>query len=274
MSFISSLFSAKPQPQPQPQPQSAAARTPQSLVASGPADGPSAPLVLSSSEERVSLLELFTSEGCSSCPPAESWFRQLRERGDLWTRVVPVAFHVDYWNRLGWLDSLSSAASTARQQQYGEEWSSTSIYTPEFVLNGREWRRPSKLADPRRALDTAVAQRVGRLVAERTANRRFTVTFSPANQTNGKLRLTAALLVNGLEHRVTSGENSGKRLVHDFAVLSLVEHRMQQSTSGTYTATVEWPASNPQGAASLSVAFWVSMLDSQLPIQCVGGDLP
>ena len=272
MSILSTLFASKArlaEPMATPQLLSVAA-TRESSAAAGP-------LLLSSSEERVALLELFTSEGCSSCPPADDWYRQLRARTDLWTRFVPVCFAVDYWNRLGWTDSLSSAAFTARQHRYAQEWDTSRVYTPEFVLNGREWRRPSKLADPRRPLDTTTAPRVGKLVAERTGSRQFTVTFTPTSTQHAKLRLTAALLGNGVEHRVTSGENSGRRLVHDFAVLSVVEDRMRQSKVGSstssYTSTVEWPASNQQGATSLSVAFWVSSVDSQQPIQSVGGDL-
>jgi hypothetical protein len=61
-----------------------------------------------SGESNVSLLELFTSEGCSSCPPAEEWTSQLRQNSLLWNQIVPVAFHVDYWNDLGWRDPYSS----------------------------------------------------------------------------------------------------------------------------------------------------------------------
>ena len=64
----------------------------------------SEPLVFESGEARTMLVELFTSEGCSSCPPADAWISQLKESPDLWKKIVPVAFHVDYWNNLGWRD--------------------------------------------------------------------------------------------------------------------------------------------------------------------------
>src|SRR5690242_13991684 len=66
----------------------------------------------------VSLLELFTSEGCSSCPPAEKWLGDLREETGLWRDFVPVAFHVNYWDHLGWRDALASAAFTQREHAY------------------------------------------------------------------------------------------------------------------------------------------------------------
>ena len=259
MSCISRLLSLKTQPA-----TTAPATVPRLLASSVYVS--SAPLVLCSGVERTPLLELYTSEGCSSCPPADSWFRQLRASGDLWTRCVPVAFHVDYWNRLGWPDALSSATATARQRQYAKEWDTAQVYTPEFVLDGHEWRRSSPL-------NTGASPPVGKLLAERTGALRFTVVFTPVSM-HVQLTVTAVLLANGVQHHITAGENSGKRLVHDFAAISLVQVSMRQASNGTYTATVEWPPLQQYGATSLSVAIWVSASGSQSPIQSVGGDLP
>src|SRR5579859_334549 len=85
-----------------------------------------------SSERQTSLLELYTSEGCSSCPPAEAWISNLKSRSGLWTDFVPVAFHVDYWNGLGWRDKLSSEEFSQRQRDYAQAWSAQDVYTPEF----------------------------------------------------------------------------------------------------------------------------------------------
>jgi hypothetical protein len=93
-----------------------------------------------SGETQTSLIELFTSEGCSSCPPAEKWLSAFNSNPDLWKKVVPVAFHVDYWNHLGWCDRFSKPEFTLRQQQYAAGWGGDSVYTPGFVVNGREWR--------------------------------------------------------------------------------------------------------------------------------------
>src|SRR5262249_36121801 len=93
-----------------------------------------------SGETQTTLLELFTSEGCSSCPPAEKWISNLRSNPDLWKKVVPVAFHVDYWDHLGWRDPFSKQEFTERQRSYAATWGGDSIYTPGFVVNGREWR--------------------------------------------------------------------------------------------------------------------------------------
>ena len=99
-----------------------------------------APIQFQSPARQVALVELYTSEGCSSCPPAESWLSGLKEKPGLWNEFVPIAFHVDYWNYLGWRDKWSSKQYSDRQRDYAGVWGSESIYTPEFVLNGKEWR--------------------------------------------------------------------------------------------------------------------------------------
>lgn len=94
----------------------------------------------SSGEQPVPLVELFTSEGCSSCPPAEHWLGELREEEGLWRDFVPVAWHVTYRDRLGWPDKFADKAYTDRQYAYAEQWNARSVYTPGLVRGGDEWR--------------------------------------------------------------------------------------------------------------------------------------
>src|SRR5215471_15461328 len=100
----------------------------------------SEPKTFESSDAQSSLIELFTSEGCSSCPPAEKWLSGLKSNQELWKKIVPVAFHVDYWDHLGWRDRFAKPQFTSRQQHYASTWGSDSVYTPAFVVNGKEWR--------------------------------------------------------------------------------------------------------------------------------------
>src|SRR5215831_9028607 len=100
----------------------------------------SEPRTYESGETQNSLLELFTSEGCSSCPPAEKWLSALKSSQDLWKKIVPIAFHVDYWDHLGWRDRFAKPDFTQRQQRYAAAWGGDSVYTPGFAVNGREWR--------------------------------------------------------------------------------------------------------------------------------------
>src|SRR5262245_43259594 len=81
----------------------------------------------------VVILELFTSEGCSSCPPADKLLPELTKLG---SNIIPISFHVDYWNRLGWVDPFSSSNYSDRQRKYGEQFKLESIYTPQLVVNG------------------------------------------------------------------------------------------------------------------------------------------
>src|SRR6476659_1367183 len=100
----------------------------------------SEPKTFESGDTQSSLIELFTSEGCSSCPPAEKWLSALKSSSDLWKKAVPVAFHVDYWDHLGWRDRFAKPEFTSRQQRYAAAWGGDSVYTPGFVVNGKEWR--------------------------------------------------------------------------------------------------------------------------------------
>src|SRR4051812_9133614 len=97
-----------------------------------------APSRFTSGQTRTHLLELYSSEGCSSCPPAEAWVGGLREAPGLWRDFVPVAFHVAYWDQLGWRDRFATPEFNARQYAYASAWGTESVYTPEFVLDGAE----------------------------------------------------------------------------------------------------------------------------------------
>jgi hypothetical protein len=97
-----------------------------------------APVSFQSSERQTALIELYTSEGCSSCPPAESWLSGLKSAPGLWNDFVPVTFHIDYWDNPGWRDKWSSKQFSDRQRDYARALGSAEIYTPEFVLNGKE----------------------------------------------------------------------------------------------------------------------------------------
>jgi hypothetical protein len=225
---------------------------------------------VTSPESRVHLIELFSSEGCSSCPPADAWLSSLRKQPGLFKTFVPIEFHVDYWNRLGWVDRFSRLAFTARQQEYASEWMSQGVYTPGFVLDGREWRPPPPGFEAPSGLGD---DRVGVLSARRISGHRFALSFRPRGARGGPWRIYGALLGNGLVSRVSSGENSGRTLRHDFVVLALKSELLERS-GGEYTAVVELGPSPTSASESLGFAFWVSTGRSQAPVQAVGGVLP
>jgi len=97
-------------------------------------------IIFQSQEKQTILIELYTSEGCSSCPPAESWLQQFKDNPLLWKEFIPMAFHVDYWDDLGWKDPFSQKQWTERQQRYQKQGNISQVYTPGFIISGQEWR--------------------------------------------------------------------------------------------------------------------------------------
>lgn len=210
---------------------------------------------------RVSLIELFTSEGCSSCPPAEAWFGRLKENPGLWRDFVPVSFHVDYWDGLGWPDRFARKEFTQRQQTYAQTWRSASVYTPGFVLDGREWTGWRRTSPPSRS-----SLKPGVLRVKETASGSFTVSFSPTSDGGRGWRFHLAVLGTGLSSKVSAGENSGRKLTHDFVVIAFQE---KQAT----TNEVNFELKPPEAAAGgrLALAAWVSRAGEQEPVQALGG---
>jgi len=96
--------------------------------------------IFSSDDKQTTVIELFTSKGCSSCPPAERWLNKLVEHPGLWEDFIPLAFHVDYWDRLGWKDVYAKPEHTRRQYRYQKDGNVRVVYTPGFFANGQEWR--------------------------------------------------------------------------------------------------------------------------------------
>jgi hypothetical protein len=236
---------------------------------SGPTTQQSMPVTFRSSERRTALLELFTSEGCSSCPPAEAWLSRLKDSSGLWKDFVPIAFHVDYWDHLGWRDEWGSKTFSERQQTYAQSWHSDSVYTPGFVLNGREWRAwPGSKNVP-----SATSLQVGVLAVTSTDRSQWHIEFFPLRAKPSTSEFHAALLVSDLNSEVKAGENRGRRLVHDFVALELAEGVLSASgkaARGDFT----FHGTRKGAEGGLAVAVWLSSPGSLEPVQATGGWLP
>ena len=220
-------------------------------------------LKFSSGGEQVTLIELFTSEGCSSCPPAEAWLSSLKTDPRLWEEIVPVAFHVDYWDYLGWKDSFSSPAHSQRQRRYQSEGGIRSVYTPGFVINGREWRGWIRQQDP-----VIVEKPAGRLDLTLEGSS-VTAHYVEQDGGQGGYTLNLAVLAFDVRSKVTSGENSGRYLHQDFAVIG---HKAVQSDAGRWDTSL--PRSNTNAVQRYGLAAWVSHEGSLAPLQAVGGWIP
>lgn len=229
-----------------------------------------APVQFESPARQTTLLELYTSEGCSSCPPAEAWLSKLKNTPGLWTNFVPVAFHVHYWDRLGWRDKLSDEQYSARQQAYAQLWSAQNIYTPEFALNGKEWRDWSGF---RGVPPSSTSSTPGTLQVSSTDGRHWTAKFNPQDQTRRDYEVAAAVLISDLDIDVKSGENAGRHLQHDFAALSLITRPFTNQTNSLEAKFIV--DDNPKAITGrLALAVWVTQSGKLEPIQATGGWLP
>jgi len=165
----------------------------------------------------AALVELYTSEGCDSCPPADAWLRKLPAAGA--GLVVPLAFHVDYWDYIGWKDPFASPAFSARQRELAGIARTRVVYTPQVVLAGRDyrgWASGARLATDVRAVN-AVPARADLSLALAGAEFRAAATVSKAGD-RADAALYVAVYENGLANEVTAGENRGATLRHDFVV--------------------------------------------------------
>jgi hypothetical protein len=152
-------------------------------------------------DPRPVVVELFTSQGCSSCPPADAFLGELARRGD----VLALGFHISYWDSLGWKDPLSSPSSTERQKAYARHFTDGRIYTPQMVVDGTD----EMIGSDRAAVLAAIGDARPEAIAPVSfaADRRAVAIGSGAG--NGKI-----VLLRFVQHRTTdvgAGENSGRR---------------------------------------------------------------
>jgi hypothetical protein len=235
-----------------------------------------ATVAFSSGPNAVPLLELYSSEGCSSCPPAERWLGGKTDDAGLWRDFVPVSFHVNYWDRLGWKDALASPAYTERQYAYAAAWGTRNVYTPEFVFQGREWHP----GDPHPPVQSA-----GKLELTREGDGGCVVRFSPASQDKEPKAYTVqiAVLGGGIVSSVKAGENSGRTLHHEFVAGALLSaplakaNTKQEDEAAVYEAHVAapvWPTDKTPAPRRQALIAWVSRTGDLTPLQATGGWLP
>ena len=177
-----------------------------------------------SGERTVALVELYTSEGCDSCPPADRWLSSLGPRGFAPDRVVPIALHVDYWDYIGWKDPYARQAHTARQRKMARLARAAMIYTPQVLLQGQDYRAWNSMAFEQ-VVSKINAQpakaRISLSLDTRRANA-FEVEAAaelPGAPPSPDAALFLGAYENKLVSEVKAGENRGKSLPHDYVVL-------------------------------------------------------
>jgi hypothetical protein len=179
----------------------------------------------------VAVVELFTSEGCSSCPPADGVLSELAAAGE--ARVIPLSFHVDYWDSLGWPDPFATAESTARQEEYARRAGARGLYTPQMVVGGRSVfvgsERSRALLAVHEELERPARARL--VVTARRENDNVTFGYAVEGTAPGD-RLTVALVLDEAEVKVPRGENAGKKLRHARVVRAFADTDVGHRATG------------------------------------------
>lgn len=231
--------------------------------------------------ETVALLELYTSEGCSSCPPAEKWLSELRGRAGEelrreGLRFVPLALHVDYWDHLGWKDHFASPTFSDRQRSLSRMASAKFVYTPEVFISGQETRTWGTAASLKEAIRRVNRQQAMVNIELRSdLNARmlqvaadFTVPGAPRQP---RLEAYIALFENGLSTDVKAGENSGRMLAGDYVVRRWIGPIELGAGTSLYRGSVELGSDWKQDRIGL--AAFVQEARSGKVVQALASDL-
>ena len=205
------------------------------------------------------VVELFTSQGCASCPPADALLTVLAEKED----VVALAYHVDYWDYVGWEDTFGDAAFSDRQRAYAKSWGSSRIYTPQMVVNGAKAVVGSRHSEVHGALDDASLPLPVEIAREGDMLR---IAIPP----DGGLDDAVVWLVSYIgraDVRIDSGDNAGKAMVYTQVVTGRQALGMWESASG---ADLKLPLPELLGQGSTGVAVIVQQERNGLPGPILG----
>ncbi|MBI5717075.1 MAG: DUF1223 domain-containing protein [Burkholderiales bacterium] len=219
------------------------------------------------------VVELYTSEGCSSCPPADVWLSTLKGRAD----VIALGFHVTYWDRLGWPDRFANEAYTRRQHEIAARHGSSSVYTPQVVVDGLDWRGWPRLpqaaaaSSPSHSLSHSRPHSPPEVTLTRAADGQVQAHVSPAAGADATQTLTAYWAVVEHQHtsRVRTGENAGETLRHDHVVRL---HRTLPAFAAREGLTSRLDVPPGVAAHPRRIVFVVTSLPDARPLQAVALD--
>jgi hypothetical protein len=180
-----------------------------------------------SGAQLATIAELYTSEGCDSCPPADKWFSNFRSQAKSGATVVPLAFHVDYWDYIGWKDRFANAQYANRQRTAVALQGSRSVYTPQVMVDGRDnrsWQSASRFETSMRELTNRAPRATISANASESAGALdvFADVAVPSEVDRRDAQVYIAITENNLVSRVTAGENRGATLKHDYVVRELL----------------------------------------------------
>ena len=230
-------------------------------------------IVLQTSAQKNTLVELYTSEGCSSCPPAEEFLNSLKNNTELWQQVIPMAFHVDYWDYIGWKDRYAKPAYGTRQRQYAQLQRRSTVYTPAFFVNAKSWRPSffSKKLPKQNKKQTGVLK----IILNKNA---LNASFQPSDKKKHVYYLNIALLGNGITTKIKAGENKGLQSPHEFVVLDHQQYSSNQRTNKDLQWNINWSPLNKKikslSVPAYAIAAWISIGNNPTSLQATGGYLP
>jgi hypothetical protein len=185
--------------------------------------------------EGFAVVELFTSEGCSSCPSADEILRGLATHA----KVFPLSFHVTYWNRLGWKDPFSQTAFDERQYDYGTRFKLNSVYTPQVVINGNTELVGSRRSQVEKSISQALTEApsyqltLTKNIKDKSMSVAYKIDKKPISCV-----LNIALVERNLEVKVPRGENEGRTLKHDNVVRLFKTLKIGSNTEGVTDFTI------------------------------------
>lgn len=209
-----------------------------------------------SGKKKVNIIELFTSESCSSCPPAERWMNNLKNSDELFKSFVPIEFHVDYWNYLNWKDKFSRPEYTQRQRKYASWRNQNSVFTPQLLINSSlDWHYSKPIPPKNNEESTNIKV---------TFDKESYKASIQIESTNSKeYTCEAALLGGNYTTKVKGGENQGRTLHHEFVALQL---KSTESKNKKCEIKLEKKQSIPKPA----IAIWIKEKGDLRIIQATG----
>jgi len=217
-----------------------------------------------SKENRVNIIELYTSQGCSSCPPADKWLSKLKKDPNLFKDFIPMAFHITYWDFIGWKDIFAKKLHDNRQRYYSNKvWKKNSVYTPQFIINAKEYKRWfSNQSFP------IFENKYGGDLKVNFNNNKIKVSYFNKNIKNQKIYLNIGILGFNYNIDIKRGENKYKTLEHDFVMLNHIqkfaEIKNNRLNINTNLLNIE------KNTNKKALVIWLSNYDSDI-LQATGG---
>ena len=225
-----------------------------------------------SGNETAAVLELYTSEGCNSCPPADKWVSSLAPNGFNANHIVPLAFHVDYWDYIGWSDRFAHAEFSSRHRGLARANGSGTVYTPQVFVSGKVLRPAYsnvKLNDTLKPINTAKPRADIALALDASNPGTLNLGASASlTDPSGEAQAYLAVYENTLYSNVKAGENRGVKLEHDYVVRELIgplkfDRQGKLETKRSVTVPSDWKLKD------LGIAAFVQRRDSGETLQAL-----